>query len=81
MVAIFPIAGLQHFLRCATTSSRGFGDDEFVVGGEFSVADIALTSPFVNFAMTGETVDAVRWPGIASYVEHIHSLPCYNSYP
>ncbi len=53
------------------------GDDEFMVGGEFSLADIALTSPFVNFALAGETIDAARWPAIASYVNRVHSLPCY----
>ena len=53
------------------------GDDEFMVGGAFSVADIALTSSFVNFAIAGEKVDAERWPQIAAYVERIHSLPCY----
>ena len=53
------------------------GDDEFMVGGAFSLADIALTTPFVNFAIAGERVDAERWPQIAAYVERIHSLPCY----
>ena len=53
------------------------GDDEFMVGGAFSIADIALTTPFVNFAIAGERVDAERWPQIAAYVERIHSLPCY----
>ena len=53
------------------------GDDEFMVGGAFSIADIALTTPFVNFAIAGERVDAERWPQIAAYVERVHSLPCY----
>ena len=53
------------------------GDDEFMVGGAFSIADIALSTPFVNFAIAGERVDAERWPQIAAYVERIHSLPCY----
>jgi glutathione S-transferase len=53
------------------------GDDEFIVGGAFSLADIALTTPFVNFAIAGEQVDAARWPAMAAYVERIHALPCY----
>ncbi len=53
------------------------GDDEYMVGGAFSLADIALTAPFVNFAIAGEKVDAQRWPKIAAYVERIHGLPCY----
>lgn len=53
------------------------GEDDFMVGGAFSIADIALTTPFVNFAIAGERVDAERWPRIAAYVERVHSLPCY----
>ncbi len=53
------------------------GDDEFMVGGEFSIADIAITSPFVNFMLAGEKVDANRWPEFASYVQRVHALPCY----
>lgn len=53
------------------------GDDEFMVGGAFSIADIAITSPFVNFGIAGESVDAKRWPQVADYVQRVHSLPCY----
>ena len=53
------------------------GEDEFLVGGAFSIADIAVTSPFVNFGIAGESVDAERWPQIADYVERVHALPCY----
>jgi len=57
--------------------SSCLGDDEFMVGGEFSIADIAITSPFVNFMLAGEKVDANRWPEFASYVQRVHALPCY----
>ena len=57
--------------------STCLGDDQFLVGGAFSIADIAVTSPFVNFGIAGEKVDSARWPEIAAYVERIHSLPCY----
>lgn len=53
------------------------GQDEYMVGGAFSIADIALTTSFVNFAIAGERADAVRWPEVAAYIERIHSLPCY----
>ena len=53
------------------------GEDEFMVGGAFSIADIALTSSFVNFAIAGERLDTERWPRIAAYVERVHSIPCY----
>jgi glutathione S-transferase len=57
--------------------TRCLGDQEFMVGGAFSLADIALTSSFVNFFIAGEKVDAERWPEIAAYVDRIHALPCY----
>ena len=57
--------------------SSCLGDDEFMVGGEFSIADIAITSPFVNFMLAGEKVDANRWPEFASYIQRVHALPCY----
>ena len=53
------------------------GDDEYLVGGAFSIADISITSPFVNFAIAGEGIDAERWPTLAAYLQRIHALPCY----
>jgi glutathione S-transferase len=55
------------------------GDDGFLVGDHFSIADIAATSPFVNFAIVGESVDAGRWPKLAAYVERIHARPHYKA--
>ncbi len=53
------------------------GGDEFMVGGQFSLADIAIASAFVNFALAGETVDTARWPELATYIQRIHAQPCY----
>ena len=55
------------------------GDRDVLVGTHFSVADIAATSPFVNFAHGQEKVDAGRWPKVAAYVERIHSRPSYKA--
>jgi glutathione S-transferase len=55
------------------------GGKEAVVGGRFSIADIAIASPFVNFEHAGEKVDAKRWPGLAAYVERIHSRPSFKT--
>jgi glutathione S-transferase len=55
------------------------GDREVLVGSHFSVADIAATSPFVNFRHGGETVDAKRWPNLAAYVERIHARPSFKA--
>ncbi len=42
------------------------GDRDVLVGTHFSIADIAISSPFVNFAHAGEKVDASRWPKLTS---------------
>ena len=47
--------------------------------GAFSIADIAVASPFVNFAMGGESIDAARWPVLADYVARIHGRPSYKA--
>jgi len=54
------------------------GDQEYMVGGQFTVADIALTSPFVNFALGGEKLDASRWPKFAAYLDRIQARPSYK---
>lgn len=55
------------------------GDKPFLVGGQFSIADIAAASPFVNFAMGGGEVDAARWPQLAEYIARIHARPSFKS--
>ncbi|MCZ6785172.1 MAG: glutathione S-transferase family protein [Proteobacteria bacterium] len=54
------------------------GDSDGIVGGRFSVADVALGSVFVNFQHAGEKVDATRWPKLAAYVEHVHARPSFK---
>jgi len=49
-----------------------------LVGNHFSIADIAVTSPFVNFKFAGEEVDAARWPKLAAYVARMHGRPAYK---
>ena len=55
------------------------GDQEYLVGGRFTIADIAVASPFVNLGHAGVTVDAKRWPKLAAYVERIHSRPSFKA--
>jgi glutathione S-transferase len=57
--------------------TKCLGDDEYMVGGMFSLADIALTTSFVNLNLAGVDVDATRWPAYAAYVERILALPFY----
>ncbi len=49
-----------------------------ILGGRFSTADIALASPFVNWAHGGERVDPKRWPKLAAYVDRVHARPSFK---
>jgi len=53
-------------------------DRDYLVGGRFTVADLTMGSPFVNFAIAGEQVDAGRWPRLAAYVANVHSRPSFK---
>jgi glutathione S-transferase len=55
------------------------GDRDVVVGRHFSVADVALGSVFANFGLSGEKVDAARWPNLAGYVERILARPSFKT--
>ena len=55
------------------------GDEEYLAGGQLSVADIAVATQFVNWAHAGETVDATRWPRLAAYLERIHARPSFKA--
>ena len=50
-------------------------DGEWLVGSGFTIADIAVASPFVNLQHAGERVDAGRWPKLAAYLERVHGRP------
>jgi glutathione S-transferase len=48
-----------------------------LVGGRFSIADIATCTQFVNLRHAGVSVDAKRWPKLARYVAAIHERPSF----
>jgi glutathione S-transferase len=55
------------------------GDREWLVGARFSIADLAMASPFVNYAHAGERPDAKRWPRLTAYLERVHARPSYKA--
>lgn len=57
---------------------RELGDRDVLVGNHFSIADIAVTSPFVSFALAGERPDKARWPRLAAYVDRQFARPFYK---
>jgi glutathione S-transferase len=50
---------------------------DWLVGTQFSIADIGVGSPFVNLRLAGESVDAARWPKLARYVARVHERPSF----
>lgn len=54
------------------------GDAEWLVGGRFSVADVATGSVFVNFGHGGGEVDADRWPRLHAYLARAHARPSFK---
>ncbi|MFN2377023.1 MAG: glutathione S-transferase family protein [Candidatus Binatia bacterium] len=53
------------------------GGRKFLVGDALSIADISVTSQFVNLAHAQFTVDKKRWPNLAAYVEGIMARPSF----
>lgn len=58
---------------------REIGNKEFLAGGMFSIADIAIGTMMVNFNHAGEEVDAKRWPRFAAYIRRIHERPSFKA--
>jgi len=50
-----------------------------IVGGRFSIADIAIGSPFVSMQQGGGDLDAARWPKLAAYVSALHARPSFEA--
>jgi glutathione S-transferase len=48
---------------------------EFLVGKAFSVADVGVTSPFVNLRHVGEKVNASRYPNLTQYLQRMFERP------
>lgn len=54
-------------------------DREWLAGGQFSLADIAVAAPFVNWNHAGEKVDATRWPRLTAYLERVLGRPSFRA--
>ena len=52
-------------------------DSGFLVGDRLTLADIAVSSPFVNLEHAGVTIDAARHPRLAAYVAAILARPSF----
>ena len=52
--------------------------DGFVFG-EFTLADMAIISPFINASYAGYDVDSTRWPNMAGLIDRVKALPAVAS--
>jgi glutathione S-transferase len=56
------------------------GENDYLVGNRFSLADISVASPFVNYQHGGGTIDRSKYPRLASYVERLHGRPSFKGF-
>ena len=54
------------------------GSSNKIVGGRFSIADLAIGSQLVNHRLAGYEVDARRWPKLAAYIDAVHGNPWFK---
>ena len=52
--------------------------DGFVFG-DFTLADMAIISPFINAAYAGYEVDPATWPNMAGLIARVKELPAVAS--
>ena len=58
-----------------TYLNEQIGDKEFLVGDQFSIADISTFSPYVNQRIAGEDVDATLYPNLHRYLQQLKTRP------
>ena len=57
---------------------KTLGDQEFFVGGRLSIADIAITSPFVNMRHAGYAPPRKRFPRLRGFLERMWQRPSFK---
>jgi len=53
------------------------GGAEWLVGGRFTIADIAVGTMFQQLRYAGEPIDPARWPKLARYADRVLSRPSF----
>jgi glutathione S-transferase len=66
---------LERQLEERGASAEGW--DRYLVGKALSIADLAITTGFINAKAADFEVDRTRWPRLADYLESIQSLPLF----
>lgn len=57
---------------------KQIGDEEFLVGGRLTIADIAVASPFVNMRHAGFAPPRKRFPRLRGFLERIWQRPSFK---
>jgi glutathione S-transferase len=58
---------------------KQLGDDDFFVGGQLSIADIAVASPFVNLRHAGVAPDRKAFPKLRAFLDRMHGRPSFKA--
>ena len=54
-------------------------DQDYLVGNRFSLADIAVASPLVNYQHGGGTIDRTKYPRLADYADRVLARPSFKA--
>lgn len=57
---------------------REIGKERWIAGDEFTVADIAIVTHFLDLKAAGESVSKDRWPNLASYIDRVGARKSFN---
>lgn len=52
---------------------------DWLVGSQFSIADIGVGTQFVNLRLAGVTVDTQKWPKLSRYIARVHERPSFKA--
>ena len=57
---------------------RELGDREYFVGGQLTLADIAVASPHVNLRHAGVAPARKRWPRLRAFLDRLYARPSFQ---
>lgn len=57
---------------------KELSNEKWIAGDEFTVADIALVTHFIDLKAAGESVSKARWPNLANYIDRVTARKSFN---
>lgn len=69
----------KQFPQVATYLENQLSNKEFLVGEQFTIADVAVVSMFLNMYFSGFPLDAQVWPNLSRYLIHHFKRESFNS--